>query len=134
MAVQTPPESPSVDTDRFVVHSISPTKVVLSESQEKAKNLGKLKTAMTSDVYSQLITRVVFVVFFLLLLAYQNYTVFNLVIKAQNDGKLDQLKEILGVLTYATLVETYFVIREIMKWLLKVIPYERYTRIMENKN
>lgn len=132
MVAQGPPESLSADTDRFVIHSISPTKVVLGESQKKAKNLDRLKTAMTRDVYSQIITRIFFVFFFLLLLAYQNYTVFNLVIKAQSDGSLDQLKEILGVLTYATLVETYFIIREIMKWLLKVIPYKRFTEILKD--
>lgn len=120
-----------VDTSSFKIHSLSPTSIVLSRSQKKARNLNVLQGAIIVDVVCHIATRTGVIIFFSYLLMIQNKGIFDLIIKAQNEGKLGELNIVLGVLTAATLAETYFVIREIIKWLMRDIPYKRLTQILQ---
>lgn len=66
---------------------------------------------------------------FMFLLFFQNITVFCFVGYALGTNRLQQLDLTLGTITSATLIETFFTIRIIIKWLFKDINYSDIHRI-----
>lgn len=100
---------------------ISPTEDIKEDSKELTNKLNKLKTV---DVCSKIIIRCIFIIFFLFLLGLQNWYVFRLVSNAQVQGKLRESQIVFSILTSSTLTETYFVIKEIVKWLVRDIDYK----------
>lgn len=100
---------------------VSPTEDIKEQSEELTDKLNRLKTV---DVTTKIIIRILFIFFFLSLLGFQNFKVFTLVYKAQEQGKLGEFQVVLSILTSSTLAETYFVIKQIVKWLVKDIDYK----------
>lgn len=82
-----------------------------------------LNQLRTMDIRMQLIIRGLISGAFLCLLFWQNYQVFSLITLAFQKSTVKDLQPILGIIITGTLAETYFVIKEIVKWVLTPIDY-----------
>lgn len=82
-----------------------------------------LNTVRVMDIWFQLGSRIVIVLFFLGLLAYQNKIILDLVIEAMRTAKLVDLQVVLGTLMVGTLYETYYILRTLVDWVLNPIDY-----------
>ncbi len=70
---------------------------------------------------------------FFALLVLQNIVVFGLVGFAYFQGRLAELAIIFSILTSATLVETYLVIKIIVEWIFHDIKYDVHGKTRKNK-
>ena len=83
----------------------------------------KLDTARTWDIWVKIGIRVILTLAFLGILVGQNWFVYQLVNHAITTNQLKDVQLILGTLIAGTLTETYFVVKEIVKWAMKEIDY-----------
>lgn len=84
----------------------------------------KFNSAKLSDLNWSKWLRLVLSLFFCFILWRQNYWIFQLIDKAFDLKVISQLQWFLGILLSATLTETYFIFRLIVKWVFKDRPYK----------
>lgn len=94
------------------------------EQKKVSANLrDKLDGARTWDIRVKIIIRIILALAFLIILVGQNYFVFKLIDKSMDSNQLKDIQLILGTVITGTLTETYFVVREIVKWAMQEIDY-----------
>jgi len=91
--------------------SLKPSSQKIKVSKSLQDELNRVRVA---DVRTKVITRIVLTVFFLVLLSAQNYFLFQVIQETLKLNNIEKLQPVLGVITAATLGETYFIVKEIV--------------------
>lgn len=94
---------------------------IVKESKDTRSRLDETRIM---DNFVQIGLRIFFCLFFAVLLIYQNYMVFQLVINSMVLGTLKELQGVFTVLVSATLIETYKISEIMVKWVFKDIDYK----------
>jgi hypothetical protein len=91
------------------------------ENSNAIKN--KLDKARLQEINFKYYGRIIFSVFFGLLLATQNYVIFDLVYTAFDQNVLPDIQMVLGIIVPATLTETYFITKIIIQFIFDKTDY-----------
>ena len=90
----------------------------------------QLQTARLTDIRFKIGIRILFTVFFMTLLSFQNWAVFSIIQKSLAPNILKDLQLIFTALVGATLTETYFMTQTIFEWMFRDIDYTGQQQVL----